>query len=124
MAFDVRPFAVAASQDALDDLRARLARTRLSDEVEGAAWAFGTDRHYLEELVTYWQTTFDWRRQEALLNTFTHLRADVEGFGLHAIHERGKGPDPLPIVLTNGWPSTFFELLVEDIRAFFRPLRR
>jgi pimeloyl-ACP methyl ester carboxylesterase len=69
----------------------------------------GTDLAYLRELVGYWESSFDWREQEERLNRFAHFRAEVDGFSLHFVHQRGEGPGPLPLVLTHGWPSTFFE---------------
>jgi pimeloyl-ACP methyl ester carboxylesterase len=106
---DVEPFKVRVTEGALDDLRARLGRTRWPDEVADAGWGQGTDLAYLKELVGYWESSFDWREQEERLNRFAHFRAEVDGFGLHFVHERGEGPGPLPLVLTHGWPSTFFE---------------
>jgi pimeloyl-ACP methyl ester carboxylesterase len=105
----VQPFDISVSCETLDDLRERLARTRFPDEVSGAGWDYGTNLAYMRELVGYWESSFDWREQEQRLNRFTHFRAEVDGFGLHFIHERGKGDDPMPLVLTHGWPSTFFE---------------
>jgi pimeloyl-ACP methyl ester carboxylesterase len=106
---DIRPFEVQVTEEVLDDLRARLARTRFPDEVAGAGWDYGTNLAYLRELVGYWERSFDWREQEERLNRFAHFRAEVDGFRLHFIHERGKGDDPMPLILTHGWPSTFFE---------------
>jgi pimeloyl-ACP methyl ester carboxylesterase len=104
----VRSFRIDVPQTALDDLRGRLARTRWTDEVEGAGWDYGTNLGYLKELTDYWQDGFDWRRQEESINRFSHFRAEVDGFGIHFIHERGKGPDPMPIILTHGWPDSFY----------------
>lgn len=56
----------------------------------------------------YWQNGLDWREQEEELNRFAHFRAETDGFGIHFVHERGKGPDPMPIVLTHGWSDSFF----------------
>jgi pimeloyl-ACP methyl ester carboxylesterase len=106
---DVEHFEVRVSEDVLDDLRARLARTRWPDEVADAGWDYGTNLAYLRELVEYWEDAFDWREQEERLNRVAHFRATVDGLGLHFIHERGKGDDPMPLILTHGWPSTFFE---------------
>lgn len=106
----VAPFRIAIPQVVLEDLRARLLMTRWPDEVDGAGWDYGTNLAYLRELVEYWQDGFDWRQQEARLNAFAHYRLDVDGLGLHFIHERGRGPNPMPLVLTHGWPSTFYEL--------------
>ena len=66
---------------------------------------------YVKELVEYWRTTFDWRARERAINAFQHFRADVDGLGIHFIHERGQGPDPLPLIVTHGWPGSFAEML-------------
>jgi pimeloyl-ACP methyl ester carboxylesterase len=105
------PFTVDVPQAVLDDLKGRLARTRWPDEVEGAGWDYGTNLTYLKTLVDYWQHEFDWRAQEEKLNQFAHFRADIDGFGIHFIYERGRGPNPLPIIITHGWPGSFFEML-------------
>lgn len=107
----VQPFKVEIPQHTLDDLQERLVSTRWTDSVEGADWDYGANLAYIRELVAYWRNHFDWRAQEATLNQFSHFRADVDGFGIHFIYERGKGPHPLPIILTHGWPSTFTEML-------------
>jgi pimeloyl-ACP methyl ester carboxylesterase len=106
----IQSFKIAIPQATLDDLRARLARTRWPDEVEGAGWDYGTNLSYMKELADYWQHTYDWRKHEAALNTFAHFKAEVDGFGIHFIHERGKGPNPLPIIITHGWPDSFYRM--------------
>lgn len=74
-------------------------------------WDEGTDAVFLADLVTFWRDEFDWRAQERALNQFAHFRAGLDGAALHFVHERGRGPRPLPLILTHGWPSTFYELL-------------
>lgn len=106
----VEPFRVQVSQAVLDDLQTRLAHTRLPDEVEGAGWDYGVPRAYMQELVDYWRTRFDWRAQERAINTFAHFRATIDGRSIHFIHERGKGPRPLPLIITHGWPGSFYEM--------------
>lgn len=108
---NVQPFTIAVPQTALDDLHQRLAQTRWPDEIPGSGWDYGSNLTYMKDLVSYWQTTFDWRSQERVLNTFAHFRTTVDGMGIHFIHARGRGPHPLPLILTNGWPSSFVELL-------------
>jgi pimeloyl-ACP methyl ester carboxylesterase len=104
----VKPFRIDVSQDVLDDLRDRLACTRWPDEVEGAGWEYGTNLDYLKELTAYWQHTFDWRAQESRLNQLAHFKTDIDGHSIHFIHERGKGPRPLPLILFHGWPDSFY----------------
>ena len=106
----IRPFEIAIAEEALADLHMRLERTRWPDEVDGAGWEYGTNLAYLRELVGYWRTSFDWRAQERALNHFAHYVASIDGLDVHFIHERGQGPRPLPLVLTHGWPGTFFEM--------------
>ena len=106
----VQPFAIHVPDEVLADLRERLTRTRWPGEIPGAAWDYGSNLAYLKELVDYWRTQFDWRAQEAALNRLAHFRTSLDGMGIHFIHERGKGPNPLPLIITHGWPSTVFEI--------------
>ncbi|MDQ3926111.1 MAG: epoxide hydrolase [Actinomycetota bacterium] len=106
-----QPFEVSIPQETLDDLCERLARARWPDEVAGAGWDYGSNLVYMKELTDYWQHGFDWRAQEAKINRFAHFRAEVDGFGIHFIHERGRGPEPIPIILTHGWPDSFYRML-------------
>ena len=107
---EVRPFEIAIEQSVLDDLQMRLNWTRWPDEVTGSQWDYGSNLDYMKELVEYWRTDFDWRAQERYLNTFHHFKSEVEGLDIHFIHEKGVGPNPMPLVITHGWPSTFFEM--------------
>ena len=108
---DIQPFRIHVADDVLEDLRKRLARTRWPDEIPGSGWDYGSNLAYIKELVEYWQESFDWRAQERAINEFSQYRTTVDGLGIHFIHERGKGPNPLPIIITHGWPGSFFEML-------------
>jgi microsomal epoxide hydrolase len=66
------------------------------DEIPGADWDYGTNLSYLKTLVEYWRTRFNWKSQEKLLNTFSHYQATVDGLGIHFVHARGQGPNPMP----------------------------
>ncbi|QHV93681.1 epoxide hydrolase family protein [Spirosoma endbachense] len=107
---ELQPFSINIPQLTLDDLRERLIRTRWPDEVDDANWDYGTNRAYLQELVHYWHDVFNWREQEAMLNQFHQFKTTIYGFGIHFIHERGKGPNPIPILLTHGWPDSFLRM--------------
>ena len=108
---DVQPFAIHLPESTLADLQQRLALTRWPDEIAGSAWSYGANLNYMREIVSYWQTRFDWRSQEEGINRFRHFRADVDGLAIHFIHERGKGPQPIPLIITHGWPGSFAETL-------------
>ncbi|MFH5799115.1 epoxide hydrolase family protein [Haladaptatus sp. CMAA 1911] len=107
----VEPVDVSIREATLDDLRDRLARTRWPDEVAGAGWEYGTNLDYLRELVAYWENDFEWGTQESRLNEYDHFRAEIDGIGIHFLHERGEGDDPTPLILLHGWPSTFVQML-------------
>ena len=107
---DVRPFTIAVEDSVLEDLQQRLADTRWPDEIPDTGWDYGSNLAYLKELVEHWRTKFDWRAQEAKLNAFSHFKSEVDGLDIHFIHEKGKGPNPIPLVITHGWPSCFFEM--------------
>ena len=107
---EVRPFEIAVDDATLDDLRQRLADTRWPDEIPGSGWDYGSNLAYIKELCEYWRTDFDWRAQEKKLNAFNNFKSVVDGLDIHFIHEKGKGPNPIPLVITHGWPSTFFEM--------------
>ena len=106
----IQPFTINVPQTILENLHDRLARTRWTDEVEGAGWDYGANLGYMKELANYWQHEYDWRKHEAALNNFAQFKAEVDGIGIHFIHERGKGPNPTPIILTHGWPDSFYRM--------------
>ena len=103
-------FDISVENSTLDQLRDRLINTRYPDEITGSGWNYGTDLSYLKELVQYWYSDFNWPKQQALINSFSHFRTTVDDINIHFIHEKGKGPDPFPLIITHGWPGTFFEM--------------
>ena len=107
----IRPFEVAVSDEVMEDLRLRLARTRLPDQLDGAGWDYGTELEYLTELITYWRDDFDWREQERRLNAFDHYKTVVDGLDIHFIHQRSPEPDALPLIITHGWPGSIVEFM-------------
>ena len=107
----IRPFRVDIKEDVLTDLRERLKRTRWPDEIPESGWDYGSNLAYVKELVDYWIEEFDWRKQEEVINGYSQYIAEVDGLDVHYIHERGKGPDPLPLLLIHGWPGSIVEFL-------------
>ena len=90
------------------DLRRRLDATRWSDAVT-ADWQYGTDARLLRTLVQHWRTAYDLDAAETRLNALPQFRASIDGFGVHYLHLRSRGPRPRPLLLMNGWPSSFVE---------------
>jgi pimeloyl-ACP methyl ester carboxylesterase len=105
---NIQPFEVHVSDTTLYDLQKRLAQTRWPDEIPDSGWNYGTDLGYLKELVDYWQHKFNWREQEVKLNKFDQFKAQVDGVNIHFIHMKGKGTNSTPIILTHGWPDSFY----------------
>jgi pimeloyl-ACP methyl ester carboxylesterase len=99
------------SQAAVDDLRSRLQQTRWPETVIGAGTFLGVDRDFLIDLCRYWTDTFDWKSQLDRFAAFRHFRYRASEGYVHFIHERGRGPSPIPLILTHGWPGSFLEML-------------
>jgi pimeloyl-ACP methyl ester carboxylesterase len=105
------PFTLSITDDALADLKARLALTRFPDQAPDAPWAFGTDLSYIKTMVPYWKDKFDWRAQEAALNSFPQFKVAMPDVDLHYLHVPGKGPSPMPLLLMHGWPGSVYEFI-------------
>src|SRR6266511_3789857 len=75
----IRPFKIQVSDAAIADLKARLAKARVPDPLQGDGWALGTDTRYLKDLVAYWRDRFDWRAQERRLNRLEQFTTAIDG---------------------------------------------
>ena len=107
---DIRPFQINISEEIFDDLKIRLKNTHWPDEIFQSGWDYGPNLNYMKGLIEYWKDQFNWRAQEKFLNTFSHFTTNIDGLNIHFIHERGKGANPIPLIITHGWPSSFVEM--------------
>jgi hypothetical protein len=118
----VEPFEARVPQATLDDLRERLAATRWPDEVSDSGWDYGANPQYMKELVGYWLEAIDWRTQEERINSFDHFRAEVDGFGIHFVHERGRGENPVPLLADpgahGGDPADSFDVVAPSLPGY------
>src|SRR6186997_3465779 len=107
-------FQIKIPEAVLLDLDKRLKNTRWPDELKESGWDYGTNLTYLKKLVDYWQYKYEWKKQETKLNKFAQFKTDINGIKIHFIHEHGRGKDPLPIILTHGWPDSYlrFEKII------------
>lgn len=105
------PFQVAVPDEVLTDLRRRLAATRWPDPIGPDDWTSGAPIALVRALADHWREAFDWRAQERALNAWPQLRVRIDGYDLHVVHARGTGPNPLPLALTHGWPSSIHEFV-------------
>ncbi len=93
----------------LIDLRERLDRYRPAPDFANDDWRYGMNGESLASLIEYWRTDFDWRRQEADMNRFEHFRVEIDNVPIHFMKKAGVGPNPMPLILTHGWPWTFWD---------------
>ncbi|KKC37751.1 epoxide hydrolase [Devosia epidermidihirudinis] len=107
----MHPFTIAIPDAALFDLEARLGQTRFAKTLPHTGWDYGIEDGFLREFITYWAEQYDWRGAEARLNAFPQFVEEIDGEAVHFVHVRGQGDTNVPILLTNGWPSNFVELL-------------
>ncbi|MDG2003779.1 MAG: epoxide hydrolase [Novosphingobium sp.] len=103
------PFTIAVPESELQALRARLGQTRWADELANDDWRYGVERGWLEEMVRYWHEDYDWRAIEAEINRVPQFKATVDSVPIHFAHIKGKGPNPMPLLLVHGWPWTFYD---------------
>jgi pimeloyl-ACP methyl ester carboxylesterase len=106
----IEKFTINIPDEVMADLRRRLVATRWPDEIENAGWEYGSSLGYMRSLVDYWMNAYDWRGQEAALNQLPQYRIAMDGLRVHFVHVRGKGPKPVPLIITHGWPGSFMEM--------------
>jgi pimeloyl-ACP methyl ester carboxylesterase len=108
---DVHPFQVEVPDEALDDLRRRIAATRWPGKEPVGDRSQGVQLATLQELAGYWGTDYDWRKAEAKLNALPQFKTEIDGVDIHFIHVRSKHENALPLIMTHGWPGSVIELL-------------
>ncbi|HSE66285.1 MAG TPA: epoxide hydrolase, partial [Gemmatimonadales bacterium] len=96
-------------EEALADLRRRIAATRWPDKETVADQSQGVQLAKLQELVRHWGTEYDWRKAEAKLNAFPQFMTKIDGVDIYFIHVRSRHPNALPLIITHGWPGSVFE---------------
>ena len=109
MTDSIRPFTVAIEDNALQDLQQRLALTRWPEAETCDGWEQGIPLSYSRELADYWQTKYDWRRCEQLLNSWPNFLTEIDGIDIHFIHQRSTHPHAMPLIISHGWPGSVLE---------------
>src|ERR1700747_1306546 len=108
---DVTSFKIQVPQEALDDLKLRLASTRWPERETVRDWSQGVPLQKAEALIAYWRDKYDWHWFEARLNALPQYRTQIDGLGIHFIHVRSPHRNALPIILTHGWPGSVVEFM-------------
>src|SRR5262245_50220987 len=107
----IRPFHVQIPEQALDDLRRRIAATRWPDKETVADPSQGAELAKLQELLQYWGSRYDWRKVEAKLNALPQFTTSIDGLDIHFIHVPSRQPNPLAVIISHGWPGSIIEQL-------------
>ncbi|HEV2930203.1 MAG TPA: epoxide hydrolase, partial [Propionibacteriaceae bacterium] len=108
---EIRPFQVDIPEEALDDLRRRIAATRWPSKELVNDRSQGVQAATIQALARYWTTEYDWRRCEARLNALPQFMTEIDGVDIHFIHVRSRHEHALPLIMTHGWPGSVVELL-------------
>jgi len=108
---DVRPFSVEVREEAVEDLRRRIAATRWPSKELVDDRSQGVQLDTVQALARYWTSDYDWRACEARLNALPQFRTEIDGLVVHFIHVRSRHEDALPLIMTHGWPGSVIELL-------------
>jgi epoxide hydrolase len=108
---NIRPFKIAIPQKELKDLQKRIEKTRWPSEIPGEGWTRGMPLDYTKKLADYWFTSFDWRKQEAALNSYPQFIAEIDGQPIHFLHVRSSEPNAIPLLLCHGYPSSFVDFI-------------
>jgi pimeloyl-ACP methyl ester carboxylesterase len=108
---DVQPFHAEFPDEALDDLRRRIAATRWPSKELVDDRSHGVQLATTQELARYWSTEYDWRTCEARLNELPQFTTQIDGVDIHFIHVRSRHENALPLIMTHGWPGSVIELL-------------
>jgi pimeloyl-ACP methyl ester carboxylesterase len=109
MSVAVEAFEIRVEDSLLADLKIRLSRARLPDQIANTGWEAGIPSSYLRELVTHWRDHYDWRAQEMRLNQLAQFRTEIDRQSIHFVHARSAHPNALPLLLIHGWPGSIVE---------------
>ena len=107
----IRPFHINIPDEALADLRRRIAATKWPERESVSDATQGVQLATMQKLAHYWATDYDWRKVEARLNALPQFVTTIDGLDIHFIHVRSKHPNALPVIITHGWPGSIIEQL-------------
>jgi len=108
---EIRPFRVDMPDEAIADLRRRIAATRWPTKEVVADRSQGVQLATIQELARYWAADYDWRACEARLNALPQFTTEIDGVDIYFIHVKSRHAGALPLIITHGWPGSVIELL-------------
>lgn len=108
---EIIPFRIDIPQTELDDLKDRLSHTRWPDNFPDVDWDYGVPPEYLKGIAAYWESKYDWRKQEEYLNQYPQFTTRIDGQTIHFLHVRSPESGAMPLIITHGWPGSFLEFI-------------
>ena len=102
-------FTIAIPDERLAEMKRRLRATEWPGDFGNEDWRYGVPEPWLREMVDYWANDYDWRAAEAAMNAWPHYRVEIDGVPIHYIHVKSRRPGAVPLILTHGWPWTFWD---------------
>lgn len=105
----IEPFEVAIAPERVDDMRRRIESCSWPGDFGNADWRYGVGQDWLVDMTRYWARDFDWEAQQAAMNRLPQFRAEIDGIPIHFVHLKSGRPDAIPLILTHGWPWTFWD---------------
>lgn len=114
---NAEPFEIAVPDEIVDDMTRRLRDVRWPGDFGNSQWRYGVEEGWLRGMAEYWANEFDWRAQEREMNRFPHFKSVIDGVPIHFIHLKSGRPGAIPIILSHGWPWTFWDwrMLIEPL---------
>lgn len=103
-------FAIHIDDLQIEDLKRRLLSTRWPSSIDASSWHDGASLSFMRRLVAYWEGEFNWRSVESRLNSLPQFKTKLDDLDVHFVHVGGVGPAPFPLIMTHGWPGSFFEM--------------
>lgn len=111
MLYIMQKFTIQVADSDIAYLRERLKNARWYDSYLNTSWEKGVPAEYLKNLANYWQTRFDWKKQEALLNKYPQFITQIDGQNIHYLHVKSPLPNATPLMLIHGWPGSFADFI-------------
>lgn len=106
---EAEPFSATLTEASRHELVIRLRNTRWPEVIGGDRWDYGVPKRWLREMIDYWAEEWDWEAEAAAMNRFQQYKVTIDGVPIHFLYAQGRGPDPTPLILTHGWPWTFWD---------------
>ena len=111
VATEIHPFHVEIPEEQINDLRRRIAATRLPSKELVDDRSQGVQLATIQELARYWAEDYDFGRIEAKLNALPQFTTEIDGVEIHFIHVQSQHEDALPLIMTHGWPGSVIEMI-------------